>query len=97
MTRTVFCKKYQEELEGLERPPFPGSAGEDIYQHVSQKAWQEWLNQQTMLINEKHLNVLDPKAKSFLSEQRERFLTNQDHEKVEGYVPPAQNSSKQND
>ncbi|HBC18280.1 MAG TPA: oxidative damage protection protein, partial [Alcanivorax sp.] len=68
MSRTVFCRKYQSELEGLDRPPFPGPKGQDIFDNVSRKAWQEWLHEQTMLINEKHLNVMDPQAKGFLDE-----------------------------
>ena len=52
MSRTVFCRKYQEELEGLDFPPMPGKKGEDIYENVSKKAWEEWQAQQTMLINE---------------------------------------------
>ena len=39
MTRTVNCRKYKEELPGLERPPYPGAKGEDIYNNVSKKAW----------------------------------------------------------
>ena len=27
MARTVFCQKYQEQLEGLDRPPLPGPKG----------------------------------------------------------------------
>lgn len=88
MTRTVFCRKYQQELEGLDEPPFPGPAGEDIYEHVSKKAWQEWLAHQTMLINEKQLNVMDPEAKKYLDQQRDLFLNNETHDQAEGYVPP---------
>ena len=43
MSRTVFCRKYQQELEGLPNPPFPGPKGQDIYDNVSAKAWQEWI------------------------------------------------------
>ncbi|HBO92788.1 MAG TPA: oxidative damage protection protein, partial [Gammaproteobacteria bacterium] len=50
MSRTVFCRKYQQEMEGLERAPYPGPKGQDIYEHVSKQAWQEWLKHQTMLI-----------------------------------------------
>lgn len=88
MTNTVFCRKYQKEMEGLEQPPFPGPAGEDIYRNVSKRAWQEWLKQQTMLINEKHLNVMDPNAKRYLDEQRERFFRNEAFDHAEGYTPP---------
>lgn len=88
MTRMVFCRKFEEELEGLERPPFPGPAGDAVFENVSKKAWQAWLSEQTMLINEKHLNVLDPETKVYLDDQRERFLSNQAYERAEGYTPP---------
>lgn len=88
MSRMVFCRKYQQQLEGLERPPFPGPKGEAIFETVSQKAWQEWLGQQTMLINEKHLNMMDPQTRIYLDHQRERFLDNQPFDRAEGYVPP---------
>lgn len=95
MTRTVFCRKYQQELEGLERPPFPGPKGEAIYTGVSKKAWQEWLAQQTMLINEKHLNVMDPGTKTYLDAQREHFLDNEPFDQAEGYVPPETSSQSE--
>lgn len=88
MTRTVYCEKYQSELEGLLTPPFPGKDGEKIFNSVSKKAWQEWLQHQTMLINENQLNVLDPESKNFLDEQRGKFFANQDYERPKGYVPP---------
>ena len=37
MTRTVFCKKYKEELEGMSSPPYPGEKGEEIFNTVSKK------------------------------------------------------------
>jgi Fe-S cluster biosynthesis and repair protein YggX len=88
MTRTVFCKKYQEELQGLDRPPMPGPTGEDIFNNVSQKAWKEWQSHQTMLINEKQLNMMDAESRKFLKEQMESFLNNQTFEQAEGYVAP---------
>ncbi|MEQ8517272.1 MAG: oxidative damage protection protein, partial [Chromatocurvus sp.] len=51
MSRTVICRKYREELEGLDKPPFPGPRGEDIFENVSKKAWDAWQANQTMLIN----------------------------------------------
>ena len=88
MTRKVFCRKYQEELAGLPIPPMPGAVGQDLYENVSDKAWKEWQAHQTMLINEKHLNMMDPSARAFLKEQMEKFLSNEDYEQAEGYVPP---------
>lgn len=89
MTRTVFCRKYQEELEGLDTPPLPGPAGAEIFDTVSKKAWLEWQTLQTMLINEKALDLRDPEARKYLTVQRERFLDNEATDHAEGYVPKA--------
>jgi len=88
MTRTVFCRKYKQELEGLERPPYPGELGQQIYDNVSKKAWMEWTQHQTMLINEKHLNLMDPESRKYLQQEMEKFLSGEDYDKAEGYVPP---------
>jgi len=89
MSRTVFCKKYQQELEGLDAPPYPGPKGQDIFDNVSKKAWQEWLQHQTMIINERKLNMVDAASRKFLAEQMEKFLTGEDFARAEGYVPPS--------
>lgn len=88
MSRTVFCKKYQQDLEGLNAPPYPGPKGQEIYDNVSSKAWQEWQNHQTMLINEHQLKMMEPAARKFLQEQMDKFMAGEDFAKVEGYVPP---------
>jgi Fe-S cluster biosynthesis and repair protein YggX len=88
MSRTVFCRKYQQELEGLDFPPLPGEKGQDIYDNVSKRAWQEWQKQQTMLINEKHLNMMEPESRKYLQDQMQKFLANEGHDVAEGYVPP---------
>lgn len=88
MTRTVFCKRYQQDLEGLMAPPYPGPKGQDIYENVSKKAWEEWQAQQTMLINEKQLSLIDPEARKYLQQEMDKFLAGQEHDRAEGYVPP---------
>lgn len=90
MSRTVFCKKYQKELDGLPTPPLPGAKGQEIFETVSAKAWQEWMQLQTMLINEKQLSTMDMGSRTYLSEQREKFFNNEDYEQAEGYVPPSE-------
>jgi Fe-S cluster biosynthesis and repair protein YggX len=45
-----------------------------------------------MLINEKHLNMMDPDARKYLSEQMELFLSGGEHDHAEGYVPPSQSN-----
>ena len=87
MPRTVFCKKYQQELEGLDLPPLPGAKGQDIFETISKKAWEEWLQLQTMLINEKQLNTMNMTDRTYLGEQMNKFFSNQDYDRAEGYVP----------
>jgi len=87
MSRTVFCQKYQQQLEGLPAAPFPGPAGDEIYTNVSRQAWEEWTTHQTRLINEKHLNMMDKEARKYLTEQRTKFLSGSDYDQAEGYVP----------
>ncbi|EEB77764.1 MAG: oxidative damage protection protein [Halioglobus sp.] len=90
MARTVFCKKYQEELEGLDAAPYPGPKGQDIFDHVSKKAWQAWQAHQTMLINEKHLSLADPDARKYLQQEMDKFLAGEDYDQAEGYVAPSE-------
>lgn len=90
MTRTVFCRKYQQDLEGMDRPPYPGPKGQDLYENVSKQAWAEWLKHQTMLINEKQLNMMDAGSRAYLSEQLDKFLSGNDFDQAEGYVPPTE-------
>jgi len=88
MTRTVHCRKYDREMEGLDAPPYPGPKGQDIFEHVSRQAWQEWQAQQTMLINEKQLKLLDPETRRYLQQEMEKFLAGEEYDRAEGYVPP---------
>jgi len=72
----------------MDRPPFPGPEGIDLYNHISAQAWEEWLAHQTRLINEKHLELFDPQSQQFLKEQRALFLQNKQFEQASGYVGP---------
>jgi Fe-S cluster biosynthesis and repair protein YggX len=88
MTRKVRCVLLGEELEGLERPPYPGPLGQRIFEEVSKQAWQQWLRHQTMLINEYRLSVIEPKARAFLEEEMQKFLFAGGAARPEGYRPP---------
>jgi|TARA_Y100000287_G_scaffold128673_1_gene104102 Fe-S cluster biosynthesis and repair protein YggX len=83
----VFCKKYKKELEAMIQPPIPGPKGEEIQQNFSQKAWNEWISLQTMLINEKHLDLSLKESRKWLNEQMSLFLNNEDYEKPSGFIP----------
>lgn len=90
MTRTVVCRKYQKEMEGLAMPPMPGPRGQSLFESVSRQAWQEWLAHQTTLINEKHLNLMNPEHRTYLTEQMDRFFDNESVDQAEGFVPKAE-------
>jgi Fe-S cluster biosynthesis and repair protein YggX len=76
MARMIHCVKLDQELEGLEHPPLPGELGQKIYASVSKEAWQNWLKQQTMIINENRLNLADESARKYLRQQLEYYFFN---------------------
>lgn len=86
MTKMVQCKKLGIEAEGLAATPYPGEIGQRIYENISQKAWDTWLNHQTMLINEYRLNLLDKKSREFLEAEMTKFLFGGGSEKPPGFV-----------
>jgi len=85
--RTIYCLKLKKDAEALTFPPMPGEIGQKIFNHISQEAWQMWLAHQTMLINEYRLSMIDPKARSFLLQEMEKFLFGDGSEKPAGFVP----------
>jgi len=89
MSRMVNCVKLGREAEGLKLPPYPGKLGKKIFENVSNKAWQMWLRQQTMLINEYRLSPVDPKTRKMLEEEMEKFLFAGGSTPPADYVPPA--------
>lgn len=88
MTHMVNCVKLGREAEGLERQPVPGELGKRIFENVSREAWQQWVKYQTMLINENRLNLMDPRARKYLSEQMEKHFFSGEADQVSGFVPP---------
>ncbi|MDR2208754.1 MAG: oxidative damage protection protein [Azoarcus sp.] len=89
MTRMISCVKLGREAEGLGCPPVPGELGKRIFENVSKEAWQQWVRYQTMLINENRLNLMDPRARKYLSEQMEKhFFSSSEIDQIPGFVPP---------
>ena len=88
MARMVQCIKLGREAEGLDLPPYPGELGKRIYENVSKEAWQGWLRQQTMLVNENRLSLADARARKWLSEQMEEYFFGSGGSMPAGYVPP---------
>lgn len=88
MARMVHCVKLKREAQGLEFPPYPGDLGTRIWQQVSKEAWAQWVNTQTRLVNENHLNLADARARKYLTEQMKRYLFDDIDVEAQGYVPP---------
>lgn len=83
----VECTKLKKSLPALERAPYPGELGQRILASISKDAWQQWLEHQTILINEYRLNLMDPKARKMLETEMENFLFGQGSAKPDAYTP----------
>jgi len=70
----ITCQKCGQTTAGFERSPFPGAIGARVLEGTCPDCWQQWLKQQTMLINHYGLNVMDPQARQFLTRNLEAFL-----------------------
>ncbi|MCL2873046.1 MAG: oxidative damage protection protein [Betaproteobacteria bacterium] len=88
MAHWVHCVKLGQEAEGLDFPPYPGALGKRIFESVSKEAWQQWIRQQTMLVNEHRLNMADPESRRWLAQQTEAYFFGDGAEQAAGYTPP---------
>ena len=55
--------------------------------NYSAKAWSDWLDLQTMLINENQLDLSNKENRKWLNDQMEKYLNNSDYQKPSGYIP----------
>ena len=88
MARNVKCVKLGKELEGLERPPYPGDLGSRILENVSKEGWNMWLQHQTILINEYRLTPIEPKDRKFLEDEMEKFFFDGGSDRPREFVDP---------
>ena len=88
MSRTVFCLRLNKQADGLDFQLYPGELGKKIFDNISKEAWADWQKKQTMLINEKKLNMMEPTARKFLETQMQGYLFEGKEPDIEGYVPP---------
>ena len=92
MSRLVKCIKLNKEADGLDFPPIPGELGKKIWENVSKEAWNQWIQHQTMLVNEYRLNLSDMKARNYLMDQMKSYFFGSGKADVaSGYVPPSEN------
>ena len=87
MSRMVKCVLLGAEAEGLDYVTYPGELGQCIYDNVSKQAWQQWLNHQTMLLNEYRLTPIEPKDRKFLEQEMEKFFFGGGSSRPTEYLP----------
>ena len=87
MARTVNCVYLNKEADGLDFQLYPGDLGKRIFNNISKEAWGLWQKKQTMLINEKKLNMMNVDDRKFLEEQMTSFLFEGKDVEIEGFVP----------
>ncbi|GIU04344.1 oxidative damage protection protein [Shewanella morhuae] len=87
MARTVNCVYLDKEADGLDFQLYPGELGKRIFDNISKEAWGLWQKKQTMLINEKKLNMMNVEDRKFLEEQMTAFLFEGKEVEIEGFVP----------
>lgn len=79
--KTIFCKKFKQELEALEKPPTFGEVGKLAYENLSKDAWKLWLTIQAIMINERKSDLASSDDTVMqLNRQFKRFLESSDLE-----------------
>jgi Fe-S cluster biosynthesis and repair protein YggX len=85
--RMVKCVKLGRELPGLDEAPWSGELGQRIYDNVSEQAWNLWVEQLKMMINEFRLNPSTPEAQQIIEKQMELFFFGEGAALPPNYVP----------
>ncbi|MFB6422144.1 MAG: oxidative damage protection protein [Candidatus Malihini olakiniferum] len=88
MSRTIFCTFLQKEAEGQDFQLYPGDLGKRIYQEISKETWAKWQSKQTILINEKKLNMMNVKHRKLLEQEMRKFLFEGKDVHIESYTLP---------
>ncbi len=67
------CRRCEQNREPVESP-FPGKLGEKIGSSVCAECWTAWQDEQTKIINEHRISLIDPKGRELLDSQMKAFL-----------------------
>ena len=86
--RTVKCVKFEKEMPGLDKPPWPGELGQRIYESVSVEAWKLWEEQMKMILNEYRLMPWQKQAQEMVAGEMEKFFFGEGSALPPDYVPP---------
>ena len=87
MAGKVFDVKLQKEGDALDRAPFPNALGQKILGSISKESWQLWLAHSTMLINEYRMDLTDPRDRTKLLDECEKFFFGEGSEAPPDFKP----------
>lgn len=71
---TITCMRCGRVGEALADPPYGGQLGLTIQSRICTDCWQEWVNQQVLLINHYGLQMADPDDRKKLTQAMKEFL-----------------------
>ncbi|WP_367680681.1 oxidative damage protection protein [Candidatus Fukatsuia anoeciicola] len=74
MSKVIYCTFLKKEAEKQDFQIYPGEIGKRIYNEISKEAWAQWINKQTILINEKKLSMINFADRQFLEKEMCNFL-----------------------
>lgn len=74
MNKTIFCSFLKRKSKKQRSQFYPGKLGKKIYEEISEEAWNLWIKKQTILINEKKLNMYNKKDRKILEIHMKSFL-----------------------
>jgi Fe-S cluster biosynthesis and repair protein YggX len=87
MSRMVFCSYLKKEAPGIAFQLIPGELGKRIFDNISQEAWTQWQQKQTMFINENKLNLMKVEDRQKIEKAMIGYLFENKDVNIEGYVP----------
>ena len=70
----VVCRRCGLSKPALERAPLPGAWGPRVLEQTCADCWQQWIDEQTRVINHEHLKPADPAHRRTLYERMATFL-----------------------
>lgn len=71
---TITCARCGQNNDALEFPPMGGQLGQTIQGKICKSCWEEWVNQQVLLINHYGLQMADPDDRKRLTAAMKEFL-----------------------
>lgn len=89
--RMVHCRKLGKEMPGMKRQPFRNELGEKLFAEVSQEAWDQWIQKDSVrLLNTYRVDLGTAEGQRFMMEQTAIYFGYKDGELAQtAWTPPA--------